>query len=103
MDRMVTAVRAEASERLCQQLTRQIGPELRRRLDTLLNLEDGSRCSTLERIRTSPARLSGPEPEMDKALDRVAEVRTLGAGVCPACRPPVGRLHARPQCTAAIR
>src|SRR6266571_4072481 len=76
--RMVTAVRAEPSERLWQQLTDHIHPELRRRLDALLNLEDGSRFSTLERLRTSPTRLSGPE--MVKALERVAEVRKLGAG-----------------------
>jgi len=50
-----------------------IDPELRCRLDALLTVEDGSRFSTLERLRTSPTRLSGPE--MVKALQRVAEVR----------------------------
>jgi hypothetical protein len=59
--RMVPAVRAEAAERLWQQLTEHIDPELRCRLDALLNVEDGARFSTLERLRTSPTRLSGPE------------------------------------------
>src|SRR5712692_11936522 len=78
--RMVTAARAAASERLWQQLTDHIDPELRRRLDALLNLEDGSRFSTLERLRTSPARLSGPE--MVKALEggRSTEARRRRPG-----------------------
>src|SRR5712692_8841182 len=84
--RMVTAARAAASERLWQQLTDNIDPELRCRLDSLLNLEDGSRFSMLERLRTSPARLSGPE--MVKALERVAEVRKLGAGLDVSGLPP---------------
>src|SRR5229473_6955853 len=87
---MVTAARAEASERLWQQLTDNIDPELRCRLDSLLNLEDGSRFSTLERLRTSPTRLSGPE--MIKALERVAEVRKLGAGGLDVSGVPPNRL-----------
>jgi len=88
--RMVTAVRAEAAERLWQQLTDQIDPELRCRLDSLLNVEDGSRFSTLERLRTSPSRLSGPE--MVKALERVAEVRKLGTGGLDVSGVPPNRL-----------
>jgi hypothetical protein len=88
--RMVTAVRAEAAERLWQQLTEHIDPELRCRLDALLNVEDGSRFSTLERLRTSPTRLSGPE--LVKALQRVAEVRKLGAGGLDVSGVPPNRL-----------
>ena len=88
--RMVIAVRAEASERLWQQLTDHIDPELRCRLDALLNLEDGSRFSTLERLRSSPTRLSGPE--MVKTLERVAQVRKLGAGGLDVSGVPPNRL-----------
>jgi len=88
--RMVTAIRAEAAERLWQQLTEHIDSELRCRLDALLNVEDGSRFSTLERLRTSPTRLSGPE--MVKALQRVAAVRKLGAGGLDVSGVPPNRL-----------
>jgi len=50
--RMVTAVRAEAAERLWQLLNDHLDAELRWRLDSLLNVEVGSRFSTLERLRT---------------------------------------------------
>jgi len=86
----VTAIRAEASERLWQQLNNSIDPELRCRLDALLTVEDGSRFSTLECLRTSPTRLSGPE--MVKALQRVAEVRKLGAGGLDVSGVPPNRL-----------
>src|SRR6266567_2073578 len=88
--RMVATVRAEASERLWQHLADQVDAELRGRLDALLNVEDGSRFLTLERLRTSPTRLSGPE--MVKALERGAEVRKLGAGGLDVSGVPPNRL-----------
>jgi hypothetical protein len=88
-------VRAEAGERLWRQLADAVdaaGPELRERLERLLLVEAGSRISALERLRTAPARISGPE--LLRALDRVAEIRALGAGAVSVSLAPPNRVRA---------
>lgn len=85
--RLIVAVRAAASERLWRLLTDGVDPALRQRLQRLLDPEEGSRYSALERLRRSPFRISGPE--LARALERVAEIQRLGAGAgdCSAAAP----------------
>jgi TnpA family transposase len=95
LTKLVAAVRAEAAERLWLHLAHAVddaGPELRERLERLLLVEAGSRVSALERLRTAPARISGPE--LLRALDHVAEIRALGAGAVNVSLAPPNRVRA---------
>jgi hypothetical protein len=77
----VAAARAAAAARLWAVLADaadRLDPALRARLDGLLAVEAGARASPLERLRTPPARLSGPA--LVRALERVEAVRRIGAG-----------------------
>ncbi|MDQ6899618.1 MAG: Tn3 family transposase, partial [Candidatus Dormibacteraeota bacterium] len=76
LSRLVTAARTETAERLWQTIASGPGVELRDRLIGLLDVEENSRVSVLERLRTAPARVSGPE--MVRSLERAAELRRLG-------------------------
>lgn len=88
--RLVAAVRTDASERLWDQIASGIDDDLRSRLNALLEVEEGSRFSVLERLRTSPAKLTGSE--LERALKRVAEVRRLGAAAADLSALPGNRL-----------
>jgi hypothetical protein len=95
LTKLVAAVRAEAAERLWLLLADAVDaadPHLRSRLERLLLVEAGSRFSALERLRTAPTRISGPE--LVRALDRVAEVRALGAGAITVAMAPLNRVRA---------
>jgi TnpA family transposase len=85
--RLIVAARAAASERLWRLLTDGVDPALRQRLQRLLDAEEGSRYSALERLRRSPFRISGPE--LARALERVAEIQRLGVSAvdCSAAAP----------------
>jgi hypothetical protein len=76
--RLVASVRAEASEHLCFQIVEGIEVGLHGRLNGLLEVRAGSRFSDLERLRTSPAKVTGLE--LERALRRVGDVRQLGVG-----------------------
>jgi TnpA family transposase len=65
---------------------------LRKRLERLLLVEAGSRVSALERLRTAPTRISGPE--LVRALERVTEIRTVGAAGVTAPVAPLNRVRA---------
>jgi len=88
--RLVAAVRAEVLERLWRTLSESIDDALRQRLERLLDIEEGSRTSTLERLRTSPSRISGQGEE--RALARLAEVKALGAGAVDVSSAPPNKL-----------
>ncbi len=75
--KLVATMRTEAAERLWRLLADAGNLELRGRLERLLAIEAGTRFSALERLRTAPSRVSGPE--LVRALERVAEVRALAA------------------------
>jgi hypothetical protein len=68
--RLVAAVRTDASERLWDQIADGVDGDLGGRLNALLEVEAGSRFSMLERLRTSPTKLTGSE--LERALMRVA-------------------------------
>lgn len=76
--RLVSEVRAAASERLWSTLYGLAGDGLRRRLDALLVVPAGERVSELERLRAGPARLSAAE--MTRSLERLSAVRERAPG-----------------------
>ena len=90
--RVVVAVRAEVAERVWRTVAGGVSPEDRARLAQLLAVDDGARTSALERLRAAPARVSGPA--MVQALERVAAVRRLGAGVAAPSGVPATQLRA---------
>jgi TnpA family transposase len=90
--RLVSEVRAAAAERLWSSLYELAGDKMRRRMDALLVVPEGSRLSELERLRAAPARLSAAE--MAWALERLGAVRDLGTGGLDLGELPAGRLVA---------
>ena len=92
LTRMVSAVRAEASERLWQTVTVGLKEDAKQRLHESLRVEEGSRFSTLERLRTSPARISGLE--LGRSVERVAEIRHLGVGSLDLSAAPANKVTA---------
>jgi hypothetical protein len=94
--RLVARERDQAATRLWQRLAGLVEgePGLRGRLTGLLALEPPGRISRLERLRRAPARVSSRG--LVEALDRVAELRALGAGAVDvdAAGVPPGRLGA---------
>lgn len=90
LNRIIVAVRQRASERLWTRLTEAANPELIDRLESLLEVPSGRRRSEFDRLRRSPA---GPTIDgLVQALDRLAEVRSLGAGDADLSRLPARRL-----------
>lgn len=92
LTRLVSEVRAGANERLYAVLVDAAGPALIRDLEGLLRVEDGSRLTEWERLRTGPSRVS--VPELLRQLDRLARLRTLGAGTIDVETVPTGRMNA---------
>lgn len=82
-DARLHAVLAEAATRADAGL-----PHL---LVELLKVPDGSRVSTLERLRRSPRRSSGPE--MVRALQRAEQIAQLGVGRVDVADVPANRLQ----------
>lgn len=90
--KLVASVRADTAERLWRDIADGVPPGLRDRLWRLLEVESGTRFSELERLRTAPARVSGPE--MVRALRRAAEVAAVGAVAIDTAGLPASRLQA---------
>ena len=76
--RLVARVREEATERLWETLSGLLTAGQCRRLERLLEVPDGKRFSDLERWRKGPAKPSGRN--LEKAIARVAEIKTLELG-----------------------
>jgi Domain of unknown function (DUF4158) len=76
--RLVASLRAEAAERLAFQIVKGVNVGLRDRLHSLLEVTPGLRFSELERLRTSPAKVTGLE--LERALRRIGDVGGIGAG-----------------------
>ncbi|WP_241981287.1 DUF4158 domain-containing protein [Cryobacterium algoritolerans] len=93
LTRLVAEVRAGASDRLYAVLVDAAGPNLIRGLEALLRVEDGSRLTAWERLRTGPSRVS--VPELLRQLDRLTRLQALGAGtILRACRCAADRVDA---------
>jgi Domain of unknown function (DUF4158) len=85
--RLVAAVRDRAARRLHIRLAAAAPPELVARLEKLLLVPEGARRSELDRLRRPP--FTPTITGLVKALQRLAEVRGLGAGALDlsGCRP----------------
>ncbi|MEU8319627.1 Tn3 family transposase [Nonomuraea sp. NPDC048881] len=79
--RLVARVRDEATDRLYDTLYAVLTPRQRAILEMLLEVPDGRRASDLERWRKGPAGTSGRN--LEKALERAAEILGVGLGAMP--------------------
>lgn len=92
LTRLVSEVRAGANERLYAVLVDAAGHSLIHELEGLLRVEEGSRLTAWERLRTGPSRVS--VPELLRQLDRLARLRALGAETVGLETVPAGRMNA---------
>jgi hypothetical protein len=76
--RVVARVRDEATDRLYDALFWVMAPRQRAVFELLLEVPDDRRVSDLERWRQGPSVPSGKS--MEKALDRAAQILSVGAG-----------------------
>ena len=90
--RLVAAVRDRAARRLHIRLSAAAPPDLVARLQNLLIVPDGARRSELDRLRRPP--FTPTITGLVKALQRLAEVRALGAGAVDLCGLPARRVAA---------
>lgn len=79
LTRMVAKVRAEANDRIYSALIAAAGPALIQELEGLLRVEDGSRLTAWERLRTGPSRVS--VQELRRGATLLCAVRALTAEV----------------------
>jgi TnpA family transposase len=90
--RLVAAVRDRAARRLHTRLVAAAPAELVARLHKLLLVPDGARRSELDRLRRPP--FTPTITGLVRALERLAEVRALGAGECDLSGLPARRVTA---------
>lgn len=88
--RLVASRRDTATQRLWDTLYVLLTDEQKSLLDSLLDVADGHRYSTLDMLRRPPTRVSGPA--MIGALERAAEILGLGFGEVDASVVPPRRL-----------
>lgn len=85
--RLVASRRDAATQRLWETLYALLTDEQKLLLDKLLEVDDGDRHSTLDKLRRPPTRVSGPA--MIGALERAAEILGLGfaegTSIYPSC------------------
>jgi TnpA family transposase len=74
--RLVASIRERAAEGLFRTLAALPSPQQRSRLERLLETEEPSRVSKLDRLRRAPTKLSATG--LVRALERVEEIRRLG-------------------------
>jgi hypothetical protein len=79
LERTIARVRSRASRRLWRLLAARITPDQKGRLDALLVVPESGRQSPMDRLRSGPALQSAAE--LVRAIERLAEVRQLAAGL----------------------
>lgn len=99
LTRLIARVRDRAARRLYRSMARLPNAEQRTRLETLLVVPQGASISGLDRLRRAPTRVSAPA--MVEALDRLVEIRELGASTLPLDRFPPGRIKVLARYAAA--
>lgn len=99
LTKLIARVRDRASARLWCYLGKLPSFEQQSRLDALLIIPEGSRISSLDRLRRAPTRISSPS--MTDALNRLVEIRSLGGRQIDVSRIPPGRLKALARYAAA--
>jgi TnpA family transposase len=99
--RLVASVRERAAHRLFQALSQLPNPTQRKQLEDLLVVKDGERNSPMDRLRHPPNRVSAPA--LVVALNRLAEVRSLGISTIDVSRVPPNRLKVLARSAGAVR
>jgi len=99
--RFVIRVRDRANKRLYSVLSGLADEDQRRKLERLLLIETDTRHTTLDRLRKAPTRISGAE--LVRALNRLREVRALGAGSFDLSGVPLGRVDALARVAVSIK
>jgi TnpA family transposase len=92
LERFVLRVRTRVEARLWRLLGRGLTADQQARLQDLLAIQEGSRTSALDRIRSGPTRISGPA--LRGAIERLKSVRELGITLPAAPRIPSSRIAA---------
>ncbi len=99
--RLVAQVRERAASRLWKKLDSLLAAEQRAQLKALLEVPDGARQSTLDRLRRSPTRSSAAG--LLGALERLCELRAIGVYAIDLGRIPPGRVAALARFTNSAR
>ncbi|MFI5304985.1 MAG: Tn3 family transposase [Nitrospiria bacterium] len=99
LTKLIARIRERASARLWSCLAKLPSVEQRSRLDALLIVPEGTRISSLDRLRRAPTRISSPS--MTDALNRLVEIRSLGGRQIEIGRIPPGRLKVLARYAAA--
>jgi len=90
LERLIATVRDQATQQLHTDLAALPGEEQRHHLNGLLNVEDTTRTSRLERLRRGPTSVTAAG--LLGALDRLSEVHQLGVGELDLSAVPPGRV-----------